>query len=551
MVAGLLPIIGKSLETCYYKCLRHFDKFTHYYCRKKENKILLSYFSIIRYGRMVTELSDDISGVLFYLKENMNNFDDLYSLVHDPTIKKFNEYDEVTKCIPIYRVDQYDKILFHSTPEKITSIKKPVINKSKTTKKLTTKKAKKLTINTKTKSTEQSINHKLYLRCYQDNERDTNSSNDEKKSDLKVTTHYHLELTSNTMSLHDMFQFIQTQKKKYQEYRNQDVNQYIYTYVGTPTKSRSDEYESSTSKFLFRKEKFSSFSDFSALYGDKIRKIESMFDFFVSPEGVKWYEDRNLPYQMTMLLHGLPGTGKSAIAAAIAKKYKLTIVRFNLGAFSTNQEFIEAFKTTKFESGGKKYEYNQLLYLFDEVDTQHNILLDRQLKDAQAKKVQSTMVDTLLRDLSNNQSISETNLKTITDNLTNQSGQLPVNITTDSLSLGTILEEMSGINQMWGRKMIFITNYPEKLDKAFMRPCRIDYNCSLSYSDTKDIISIIQNFYRNVSTSQLKTVKTQLTHLTEQDPPVQFTAAEITNLCKTHDTVDDLLTKLNSRLSVL
>ena len=41
MVASLLPIFGKSLETCYYKCLRHFDKFTHYYCRKKENKTII------------------------------------------------------------------------------------------------------------------------------------------------------------------------------------------------------------------------------------------------------------------------------------------------------------------------------------------------------------------------------------------------------------------------------------------------------------------------------------------------------------------------------
>ena len=34
---------------------------------------------------------------------------------------------------------------------------------------------------------------------------------------------------------------------------------------------------------------------------------------------------------------------------------------------------------------------------------------------------------------------------------------------------------------MWGRKMIFISNYPDKSDKAFLRPGRIDLNIELNY----------------------------------------------------------------------
>ena len=36
---------------------------------------------------------------------------------------------------------------------------------------------------------------------------------------------------------------------------------------------------------------------------------------------------------------------------------------------------------------------------------------------------------------------------------------------------------------MWGRKMIFISNYPKKLDKALLRPGRVDYNIKVEKND--------------------------------------------------------------------
>jgi ATP-dependent 26S proteasome regulatory subunit len=106
----------------------------------------------------------------------------------------------------------------------------------------------------------------------------------------------------------------------------------------------------------------------------------------------------------------------------------------------------------------------------------------------------------------------------------------------DLLSLGTILEEISGINQMCGRKMVFISNYPEKLDKALLRPGRIDYKIKLTKCTKKDTISIIKNFLNinNISSVNLSKI-----------PDKKFTAAQVVNFCKSNN-LDSIIRQLCS-----
>merc|ERR1712177_190528 len=42
------------------------------------------------------------------------------------------------------------------------------------------------------------------------------------------------------------------------------------------------------------------------------------------------------------------------------------------------------------------------------------------------------------------------------------------------LTLATLLEVLDGVMEMDGRMLVITTNYPEKLDKALIRPGRID-----------------------------------------------------------------------------
>ena len=55
----------------------------------------------------------------------------------------------------------------------------------------------------------------------------------------------------------------------------------------------------------FRKENFIHFQILIHYMVNLFRDIENTFDFFESKKGEKWYKERNLPYQLTKLLHGI------------------------------------------------------------------------------------------------------------------------------------------------------------------------------------------------------------------------------------------------------
>ena len=65
----------------------------------------------------------------------------------------------------------------------------------------------------------------------------------------------------------------------------------------------------------------------------------------------------------------------------------------------------------------------------------------------------------------------------------------------EQLNLSFILNLLDGILETPGRILIVTTNYVEKLDKAFIRPGRIDINLEVGYCDLSMIIEMFNFFY--------------------------------------------------------
>ena len=116
---------------------------------------------------------------------------------------------------------------------------------------------------------------------------------------------------------------------------NDTQTRYIYTYSG----------EDDNNKLTYDKEVFHPYAK-SKVKGDN-REIKKQMDFF-SKEGMLRYSNRNLPYQLTHLYHGEPGTGKSIIASAIANEYNLHIIKIKLSSIKEDREFIRVFKNKEF-----------------------------------------------------------------------------------------------------------------------------------------------------------------------------------------------------------
>ena len=65
----------------------------------------------------------------------------------------------------------------------------------------------------------------------------------------------------------------------------------------------------------------------------------------------------------------------------------------------------------------------------------------------------------------------------------------------EQLTLSFILNLLDGILETPGRILMVTTNHIEKLDKAFIRPGRIDINLEVSYCSLEMIVEMFDFFY--------------------------------------------------------
>lgn len=75
--------------------------------------------------------------------------------------------------------------------------------------------------------------------------------------------------------------------------------------------------------------------DQMAICSDSAEELISRVDYWF--HGREWYRERQIPWKIGAYLHGPPGTGKTSLIRAIAKKYDMPVYVFDLSTMS-NQE---------------------------------------------------------------------------------------------------------------------------------------------------------------------------------------------------------------------
>jgi hypothetical protein len=420
---------------------------------------------------------------------------------------------------------------------------------------------------------------KKYMKIQCDNNYEQGEDNARNTNTNKLTTRktYSLSILCN-YGLEPIQTFIENCAKEWEEDKKKDKRRYMFTYLGLNEQKNP----------IYEKDEFIPYANFNGLVGKKVTEIRDDFAFFESSEGEEWYKKRNLPYQKTHCYYGEPGTGKSIVACALANEHNLHIVRIRLSDIKTNQEFVKVLRNKDFS--GTTLEYKDMLYLFDEFDTElekldkgqnspdlfqddnytkykagneketdHRVSSEpdsednnesdysetdtstchnkNQPKEQKQEHRQKRKLNSIINSIKHKDNDEPVNKKKLLKQL--HEIKININMNTSSVTLGVILEEMNGINQMYGRKMIIITNHINKLKTihkgAFVRPGRIDLMIELTRSTQSEVMDILSLYYpeRRISTRSMQTIK-----------DYQYTPAFITNICKISKTPDTFFKNL-------
>ena len=129
---------------------------------------------------------------------------------------------------------------------------------------------------------------------------------------------------------------------------------------------------------------------FDSLFFDKKDELLKRLDFFLKKEGK--YSLKGYPYKLGLLLSGPPGTGKTSFIKAIAHKTGRSILNINLNKVTTNAELYQIMFNRQFyieDSNGyslMQLDYSDVIFVFEDVDAQSSVVIDRKLKEI-AKEV--------------------------------------------------------------------------------------------------------------------------------------------------------------------
>lgn len=219
----------------------------------------------------------------------------------------------------------------------------------------------------------------------------------------------------------------------------------------------------------FTRRKFSTNKTYENVFGPEASQLEKRIKYF--DEHVDEYNRRGIPHKIGVLLHGLPGTGKTSLVGATTNYLQrhLILVKFDqiITASRLRDLFFSENIAVQDSLTGQprmmKIPISKRIYLLDEIDALGDIVLQR------------------------------TNTIHGRNDYGMTSSALP-----DELTLGEILDVFDGNNQNHGRVLFMTSNHPEKLDRALLRPGRIDVNLKFGKA-TKDTIQNAFEYFYNLT----------------------------------------------------
>jgi hypothetical protein len=232
---------------------------------------------------------------------------------------------------------------------------------------------------------------------------------------------------------------------------------------------------------IFDMNKFETNKSLSNLFGEQIKSVNKRIQMFQNDK--EWYETKGIPYTFGLLLHGIPGCGKTSLIKAISKDTQRHILNIKLSPNITLTQLRNLFYSDKikvFTDVNTPPRYitipmDQRIYVMEDVDCLTTILNQRNTYTEEEK-------------------LSDEDIRNI-KMLGKERWQQMKNLNTDKIVLSDILNIIDGVLETPGRILILTSNFPEKLDTALLRPGRIDLIVNFKECNATQLQDMFEHFY--------------------------------------------------------
>lgn len=271
-----------------------------------------------------------------------------------------------------------------------------------------------------------------------------------------------IEIYSYTLNIEELRSFIKKIEYNYIIKIQNKLGDKLYYFNDVSTgKINKNDYNKLPPTISFTMKPFITNRTFKNVIGPESKLIEKRVNFFKNNK--KWYDNKGIPYTLGLLLSGPPGGGKTSTIKCVANEMQRHIINVKLHKYITRTQMENLFfnDVINVVQNGKTEQFiipiNNRIYVFEDIDCQENdIVLER--KDIEKPRDEE-------------------------------------NVFIEKLSLSCLLNILDGILETPGRIIVMTTNYPELLDKALIRPGRIDLICQFTKCTNEMIIEFIETFY--------------------------------------------------------
>jgi hypothetical protein len=227
---------------------------------------------------------------------------------------------------------------------------------------------------------------------------------------------------------------------------------------------------------MYTKHQFHTTRSFDNVFFEQREKVRNHVDFFLKRKD--WYEQKGIPYTLGFMFHGDPGCGKTSTIKAIANTAHRHILNIHLSEIKSKSQLRHLFFNDEIHiyNGTVTERFiipvHERLYVIEDIDAMGDAVLKREWKKPVVpEKPKEKVGDAWMDNKEHDDEIK------------------------DPIDLSFLLNLLDGTLEASGRILAISSNFPERIDRALIRPGRIDMIVHFKKCNRQILREMVSNFY--------------------------------------------------------